>query len=451
MHVLPLDLPVSPAELALRLADLPGLTWLDGEARHRDGRFSFLGAAPVERIELPLSAREPLAALDRLEPVTQHEADDVISSAPLSSEVPRWIGYVAYDACLAEKQQRLARPGDRLALSFARYDALIALDHRRHLAFVVGDDRAACQRLLRLLARRQRQVPRARIGAVGVAPAEQHRRTIAAALDHIAAGDVYQVNLARCWCAAFEGAPLALFLALRAASSVPFGFYHDDGARVSMSRTMERFLRWDRAAGTLLSRPIKGTIARHGDRDRQEAEALCSDDKERAEHAMIVDLMRNDLGRVAEVGSVHVPEVMAVEPYARLSHLVSSVTCRTRSETTLRQVLEATFPPGSVTGTPKLRAIEIIEQLEGVPRDVYSGAVGFVDRAGGLSLAVAIRTAIAEPGLVRYFAGGGIVEASRIEHEIAETELKARVFLDAVAALGTPADELGLSGAAVLR
>ena len=151
---------------------------------------------------------------------------------------------------------------------------------------------------------------------------------------------------------------------------------------------------------------------------------------------MIVDLFRNDLGRVSQVGSVCVPEVMAVEPYAGLHHLVSTVRCRTRAGTRLRDVLEATFPPGSVTGAPKLAAIDLIEALEPTPRDAYTGAVGFVDRAGGLSLAVAIRTAICEAGELRYFAGGGIVEASDPDRELAETELKAEVFRSALAALG---------------
>jgi anthranilate/para-aminobenzoate synthase component I len=126
---------------------------------------------------------------------------------------------------------------------------------------------------------------------------------------------------------------------------------------------------------------------------------------------------------------------MRVEPYAGLSHLVSTVSCRTAPGTRLRQVLEATFPPGSVTGAPKRRAIEIIEQLESEPRDVYTGAVGFVDRAGGVSLAVAIRTAVMEGHTVRYFAGGGIVEASDVGRELAETELKAEVFLAALSDL----------------
>jgi len=192
----------------------------------------------------------------------------------------------------------------------------------------------------------------------------------------------------------------------------------------------------------LLARPIKGTLARAGhDDDAARAQQLASDPKERAEHAMIVDLMRNDLSRVAELGSVRLDGVFEVEPFARLLHLVSTVTCATRPEVGLRDVLEATFPPGSVTGAPKRAAVALIEALEAVPRDVYTGVIGFVDRQGGMSLAVAIRTAIVEGGQVRYFAGGGIVEASRPERELLETELKARVMFYAGELLEAPPAE----------
>jgi para-aminobenzoate synthetase component 1 len=216
---------------------------------------------------------------------------------------------------------------------------------------------------------------------------------------------------------------------------VPLGFFYDDDRRVIAARTMERFLRWDRATRALHTRPIKGTLARTEAHDAALAATLTADEKERAEHAMIVDLMRNDLSRVAELGSVHLPGVFEVEPFARLLHLVSTVACTTRPEVGLRQVIEATFPPGSVTGAPKLAAVALIEALEPVPRDVYTGALGFVDRAGGISLAVAIRTAIIEGDQLRYFAGGGIVEASDPGRELRETELKAQVLLDAGALL----------------
>ncbi|HKU44274.1 MAG TPA: anthranilate synthase component I family protein, partial [Polyangiales bacterium] len=263
----------------------------------------------------------------------------------------------------------------------------------------------------------------------------KHARAIELALEHIARGDIYQVNLARRFWARYDGSPLALALAMRRESPVPLGMYFDDGRRAVVGRSMERFLRWQRSERRLETRPIKGTVARSG-RDLEEQSALLGDPKEHAEHAMIVDLMRNDLGRVAAVGSVRVEQRFAVEPFARLHHLVSTVACTTRPEVRASDILYATFPPGSVTGTPKLRAIETIAALEPVRRGIYTGALGFVDRAGGLSLCVAIRTAVVEAGVASYFAGGGIVEASDIAREIAETELKARVFVDALRALG---------------
>jgi anthranilate/para-aminobenzoate synthase component I len=300
-----------------------------------------------------------------------------------------------------------------------------------------------------------------------VPPRADHERAVRAALGHIAAGDCYQLNLARRWRADFEGDPLALYLAMRARSPVPLGAFVQAGDHAVAACTMERFLAWEgRDGGRLVTRPIKGTLARRGD-DAAEARALRADEKERAEHAMIVDLMRNDLGRVAEVGSVRVDEVFRVEPYAALSHLVSTVSCRTRAGVTLRQVLEATFPPGSVTGTPKRRAMERIEELEASPRGVYCGAVGYLARDGGLSLAVAIRTAVvgrpvagdgadgnaddrarAARDVVVYHAGGGLVAASDPARETDETELKARVFLEALESAGAGAAQAEARGGA---
>jgi anthranilate/para-aminobenzoate synthase component I len=206
--------------------------------------------------------------------------------------------------------------------------------------------------------------------------------------------------------------------------------YLDAGDHFVLGRSMERFLEWDRVARTIETRPIKGTVARCGADDAETA-TLRGDPKERAEHTMIVDLMRNDLGRIAELGSVEVRRFLDVEPFAGLHHLVSTIVATTRPEVGLREVLLATFPPGSVTGTPKHRAMQVIEALEPRARGIYTGAYGFVDRCGGLSLAVAIRTAVVREGTAHYFAGGGIVEASDPAREVAETELKARVFLDA--------------------
>jgi anthranilate/para-aminobenzoate synthase component I len=453
-HVLPFVAPADLTRLFAMLARAPGACWLDSDGKHRDAGWSFAAADPVQRVHVPFAGTDPMAALDRLEletdvaPAGGARAVTGNGSLPSPNQVPRWVGYLAYDAYHAGRGARLWRPPDRPVLSFARYDAVLALRHADGRAFIVGDDAASCMRLRdRLLSARLDDgaaCPAAAIASPSVTPASQHRAAVARALEHIAAGDIYQVNLARCWTLRLSGSPAALWDRLRVRSPVPFGFYFDDAAqgqpRVVMARTMERFLRWDRASGRLETGPIKGTIARRGDRDSEEAASLRADSKERAEHVMIVDLMRNDLGRLAMLGTVAVSDFMRVEPYAGLSHLVSTVECQTVPGTRLRQVLEATFPPGSVTGAPKRRAIDIIEQLESEPRDVYTGAVGFVDRAGGLSLAVAIRTVIQEADTLRYFAGGGIVEASDIEREVLETELKAEAFLAALSDLAKRPD-----------
>lgn len=397
------------------------------------GRLSFVGSDPIALVEALASDADPLAALARCTPPSSLPA-----RAPLrEEEVPAWIGFVAYDAAWAGRgDARHARPPATPVLRFGRYDALVAFDHRDGAAFLVGDDEEA---LARLEARLEAPAARveASVGEVAIPEPTEHARAIERVLAHIAAGDVYQVNLARCFEATFEGSALALFLAMREASPVPFGFFAAYGDLAIASRSMERFLRWETSSRRIESRPIKGTTAREG-ADAEERRALRASEKEQAEHAMIVDLVRNDLGRVAETGSVKVEKLLEVEPYARLHHMVSTVAARTRADVDSVDVLRATFPPGSVTGAPKVRAVRLIEELEAVPRGVYCGATGFVDRTGGLSLAVAIRTAQIAGGRVRYHAGGGLVWASEPSREIAETELKAKVFFEAVEALQGP-------------
>lgn len=428
--------------LAQSLAAAPGFAWLDADGSPvADARYSFLSAGPSESCQTAAGDPDALSLLDSLG--TPDERVDAISGAPFSgglsaSDVPHWIGYIAYDACVPARSGT-RRPG----LCFARYPALFVHDHVRHATFVVGDDRAACARLLNLagLAADGGQARSAtgvslghvRAGRVHAEDPSLHAAAITRALELIAAGDLYQVNLARKLWAEFGGPPFALALAMRRESPVPLGMFFEDGERAVIGRSMERFLRWKLPERRLHTRPIKGTLARaSAELEAEERRALAADPKEHAEHAMIVDLMRNDLGRVAAIGSVQVAERFMVEPFARLHHLVSTIACTTRPDVRASDILRATFPPGSVTGTPKLRAIETIAALERDPRGIYTGALGFVDRAGGLSLAVAIRTAVVEHGIATYFAGGGIVEASDVAREIAETDLKARVFTDAM-------------------
>lgn len=411
-------------DAALRLRAHGGLAWLDADGASEAGRRLYLGAAPVETLRVPWG-RDALGALATLEGG--------------GAARPRWIGYVAYDAFWARSgdEPRMERDPRWPVLLLHRYDALIEVDRHQARARLLADDAPALERARRRLSSAPSPIGSARVEALRVTPRAAHAAAVERAREHIAAGEVYQVNLARTWRGPFEGDPLALFLAMREASPVPLGLYVDGGDHHVLARTMERFLEWHpdgEGRGPIATRPIKGTIARGG-ADEREAAALRADPKEHAEHAMIVDLVRNDLGRVAETGSVTVSAPFAVEPYAKLSHLVSTVEATTRRGTTLADVLRATFPPGSVTGAPKSSALRIIEALEPEPRGAYCGAVGFVDGRGGLSLAVAIRTAFVGGGEVRYHAGGGLVWHSDPEREVAETELKARVFLDALAHL----------------
>jgi anthranilate/para-aminobenzoate synthase component I len=419
-----------PRDVALRLAGRPGLVWLDGGLSHgREGRFSFVSADPCEvRVAEP-DALSPLSVLEGLGP---------FGSSPESAwlaehEVPRWAGYLAYDAAWAGARQRKRCSRAPLPLArFARYDAWFAFDHGQNRGFFVGDDERACAQLAERVSHEPMGLDLSfEAGEVRATEGSVHERAITRALEHIREGDVYEINLARRFAATFSGNALGLFLKMRESSPVPLGFFMAGEEHAVLGRSMERFLRFEAQERSLWTSPIKGTIARTGD-DSAEARALVSDPKEHAEHAMVVDLMRNDLSRVCEVGSVEVSELMAVLPFRDLSHLISTVRGTVRKGVDLRTLLEETFPPGSVTGTPKKRAVELIEELESDARGIYTGALGFVDRAGGCSFAVAIRTAVVHAGEVEYFAGGGIVAASDPARETAETELKARAFLRAL-------------------
>lgn len=434
MHITPCASAWEPVDVALRLAREPGLAWLDGGLTHgREGRFSFLAATPCEIRQSLGSSVEPLKALDDLA-----GAEQSASSYGLHGfELPLWAGYVAYDAAWAGTPRgRFARGLKAPVVWFARYPAWYVFDHAEARAYLVGDDPQAVNDLARKLTApplTERELAFS-AGAVRATDIEAHERAIVAALAHIREGDVYEINLARRFSATLAGSALGLYLRMREASPVPLGCFLDAGDHAVLGRSMERFLRYERGRRDLWTSPIKGTIARAGD-DAREAATLLADPKEHAEHAMVVDLMRNDLSRVCEVGSVTVRELMAVLPFRDLSHLISTVGGRTRASLTLRELVAHTFPPGSVTGTPKQRAVEIIEALESAPRGVYTGAYGFIDRDGGCSLAVAIRTAVVRDGEVEYFAGGGIVAASDPARECAETDLKARMFLRALGKL----------------
>ena len=276
--------------------------------------------------------------------------------------------------------------------------------------------------------------------------------------------DAYLANIAACKHEIFEGEsyeiclttalhsdgaidPLAAYRLLRRRNPAPYAALLRLGDLSVLSSSPERFLRVDRGR-VVESKPIKGTAARAADpaEDMWRAAALRDDEKSRAENLMIADLVRNDLGRVCALGTVEVPALMAVESYATVHQLVTTVRGRLREDATAIDAIRATFPGGSMTGAPKLRTMEIIDRLERGPRGVYSGALGFLSVNGTADLSIVIRTLVASRAGLQIGAGGAIVAASDPDAEHDEMLLKARAVLAAVG--GTLVDDRELAGAA---
>jgi len=254
--------------------------------------------------------------------------------------------------------------------------------------------------------------------------------------EYIIAGDVFQVNLSRAWRGRFSGAvdPAAIYARLRTANPAPFAGLMRWGGQALLSSSPERLVevRGDRVQ----VRPIAGTHPRGHDAasDRLQAERMLAHPKERAEHIMLIDLERNDLGRVCRPGSVEVNELMVRETYAHVHHIVSNVRGRLRAGTSPVDVIRAVFPGGTITGCPKVRCMEIIAELEGTGRGFYTGSMGYIDRRGHLDLNILIRSMLVRGADFALRTGAGIVADSIPTREVAETEHKARGLLAAVGA-----------------
>jgi anthranilate synthase component 1 len=266
---------------------------------------------------------------------------------------------------------------------------------------------------------------------------QRYTEGVARILDYLLAGDVFQVNLSRSWQARFDGAlnPAALFQRLRDNNPAPFaGVFAGPGWAV-VSASPERLV--SVRGDVIETRPIAGTRPRApGDDDAARVLELVGHPKERAEHVMLIDLERNDLGRVCTPGSVDVDELMTVESYAHVHHIVSNVRGRLRSDATPGDVIRAVFPGGTITGCPKVRCMQIIAELEGEGRGAYTGAMGWLNRDGDLDLNILIRSAEVEGDMVRFRTGAGIVADSDPQRELEETRAKALGMLRALGVSG---------------
>ncbi|MDZ7829432.1 MAG: aminodeoxychorismate synthase, component I [Halofilum sp. (in: g-proteobacteria)] len=351
------------------------------------------------------------------------------------------VGYFAYDlARRLENLPDLAEDAEGMPdMAIGIYDWALVVDHEARRSVLVGAGRDPRTRsrwaeLGERFASPAIPAERAPFRVAGAAranlDAQGYRRAFERVHDYLRAGDCYQVNLAQRFEVAVEGDLWSAYRRLRTINPAPFAAYlHVPDARV-LSVSPERFLQVD-PEGRVETRPIKGTRPRaaSADEDAALAEALATSAKDRAENVMIVDLLRNDLGHVCRPGSVRVPRLFEVESFPTVHHLVSTVTGRLADGRHAVDLLRAAFPGGSITGAPKIRAMEIIEELEPNRRGVYCGAIGYVGFDGAMDSNIAIRTLVHSAGTARFWAGGGIVIDSRAEAEYQETFDKAAAML----------------------
>jgi anthranilate/para-aminobenzoate synthase component I len=443
--------PADPGAIARALAGAgrPGLAVLasrpQGAARREDARWSFVACDPVEQSDDVVPELPGVTQSVRLTQGGGYAGAPAGHGYGGAAPGPRWIGVVPYEALRAVERPRWTRePDERAACAFARpswlrYAAVVRVDHATGEVAIEADDAASAGRLASALARALEDGPgpasafELRAWPPGE-PEESHRERVREALRLIAAGDLYEVNLARRIPLQFRGDVLALFESLLAAAPSPWGFLLSlpDRAVCATSPELALSVRGD----LLRTCPIKGTRPRGRDAgaDERLAGALDADEKERAELTMAVDVHRNDLGRVAVPGSVRVLGDPRLVAGRTVWSRVAEVVARRAPGVTLADVARAVLPCGSVTGAPKVRAMEVIARLEPWRRGAYTGAFGYVGRDGGLELAMAIRTIQLEgSGSERagsYFAGGGIVADSAPERELEETRWKAAQLLE---------------------
>ncbi len=467
----------APAELdpagALERLRSAGAPWLLESAAPSPGigRFSFAGADPYlivrsRGLDVEIECRR--AVYEGLTVGTTRERGPAL--AALRAHLPAApaepcalpfcggaVGALGYELAEQLDVHRLHGAND-LALPDAVWlfvDALIGFDHERGCTEIVGlgfagDPAAARERAERsarvLEERLAHPRPVAGVTAPAAAPGVHseldvaaYRKAVEAIAEEIAAGELYQACLTYRIDRAFAGDPWQLYRALRRRDPAPFAAYLELPEVAVAGSSPERFLRVDES-GRVESRPIKGTAPRGGDpaQDAVARRALAASEKDRAENLMIVDLVRNDLGRVCTAGSIAVPELFAVESYASVFQLVSTVTGQLRPDCDALDAIAAAFPPGSMTGAPKIAAMRSLDRLETLRRGFYSGALGYLDVRGGADLAVVIRSAFMRGGRAYLHAGGGIVADSEPAAEYAETRAKLHSLLAAIAETETP-------------
>jgi anthranilate synthase component 1 len=460
---------LTPVSAFLKIAEHSDYAFLfeSVEGGERVARYSFLGKDPF----LVLRSRQGRTTIDRSGVTTETEEGFVPALRRLMTEfqspfvpgLPRFtggaVGFIGYDASPIFEpalQQTWVQHGitgteaDEDEAGFMLFDTVLAFDHVKHRILIIANARItadedlqalyqfACAKIQFLERELERSLsqpaPEAR-----PAPdirANQTREVYEAGVrtikEHIAAGDIYQAVLSQRFEATVGADPFTVYRALRHVNPSPYMYFTRMNGLAIVGSSPEMLVRVEgRRAET---HPIAGTRPRgaNEDEDLRMAEELKRNEKERAEHVMLVDLGRNDLGRVCEFGSVRVPQYMALERYSHVMHLVSTVDGRLADGCDHLDALVACFPAGTVSGAPKIKAMQILAGLEPTRRDIYAGAVGYIDFAGNLDFCIAIRTITIRAGVARIQAGAGIVADSNPAAEYEETRDKARALIQAL-------------------
>jgi len=446
----------TPVSAFLKLREQGAAFLLESADQGRVGRYSFIGYRPRSVLRWSLGDPGDPYALAAAE-LARFRAAPLPDLPPFAGGA---VGMFAYD--LVRAVEALGEPGPDplglpdLALMFT--DALVVFDHLKHtvtvLANVYGDDdlKASYWRAVDTIAEvrwrlagpvpRPTRPPAADRRAPTFAsnmPRERFEAIVARIVEYIHAGDAYQVVPSQRWSAPSPVQAFSIYRGLRVVNPSPYMYFLDFGDFEIAGASPEPLITV--TGRRVATRPIAGTRPRGAnvEDDRRIAEDLLADPKERAEHVMLVDLGRNDLGRVCEYGSVRVEDFMAVENYSHVMHIVSSVTGTLRAGVGALDALRSVLPAGTLSGAPKVRAMQIIDELEPVKRGGYGGAIGYLSYTGDLDTCIHIRTVVVKDGVAHEQAGGGTVADAKPDYEYRESEAKARAVLQAIElAVGQP-------------
>src|ERR687890_89290 len=454
---------LTPVSAFLKIAEHADYAFLleSVEGGEHVGRYSFLGKDPF----LILRSRDGMTTMERAGAVTGSEEPFVDTlrrlmadfRSPFVPDLPRFtggaVGYLGYGAAswfepvlgdLGSSPDGADRAG------FMLFDTVLAFDHVQHRILIIANARItkdedleslyqfACAKIQFLERELERNLSRTRHEAADTLQftsnhtRERFEQQVRAAKEHIDAGDIYQVVLSQRFEAEVAADPFTVYRALRHVNPSPYMYFIRMGGVSVVGSSPEMLVRVEGAH--VETHPIAGTRprGRNDEEDMRLAEELKRNEKERAEHVMLVDLGRNDVGRVSEYGTVRVPTFMALEKYSHVMHLVSTVEGKLSDDCDRLDALASCFPAGTVSGAPKVRAMEIIAELEPDRRGIYAGAVGYLDFAGNLDFCITIRTVLIENGCAYVQAGAGIVADSNPAAEYEETRDKARAVIRAL-------------------